>query len=89
MSIISNSRGIRDGDGQSVTSPGRFTISSAVVGNLGAPMAVRRGGFDIGEDMEDELEENDGLLEGRERPVFARDPFRKGMEIEAKLALQT
>ena len=85
MSIIPKSRGIRDGGGQSVASPGRFTISSVVVGNLGAPMAVRRGGFDIDENMEDE--ENDGLLEGRERPVFARDPFREGMEIEAKLAL--
>ena len=52
-------------------------------------MAVRRRGFDIDEDMEDELEENDGLLEGSEKPVFARDPFREGMEMEAKLALQT
>lgn len=54
-------------------------------------MTVRRGGFDIEEDIEDELEENDRdvLLEAGERPVFARDLFREGMEMEAKLALQT
>ena len=66
----------------------RFAISSAVVGNLGAPLAVRRGEIDTREG-DSEQEEGGALLEGEGWPVFARDPFREGMEMEAKLAFTT
>ena len=67
----------------------RFAISSAVVGNLGAPLAVQRGEFDTDDDGEGVQEEGGAVLERTRWPVFARDPFREGMEMEAKLALRS
>ena len=79
----SNHRG-----GQSVATV-RFAVSSsAIVGNSGAPLEVRRQESNTDGDEHSEQGEGGAVFEGKEWPVFARDPFGEGMEMEAKLESQ-